>query len=462
MILFLGGQFANLVQKAKRSAQYARAAWNGKIRAGGRRRREADHGRAMELARRNVQTFINRSRKSEIASRENDPGWATGAREEEHPSRVLREFSDRGDGVGTYFKRMLELDPMLDALWTTRNDQVLDLPVTVEPRDETPQSREAAAICEKSLETIENLHDYFSHQMMADYYGVTFAEPVYVNGPLAGRQNVTYPVYVHQRPMQRFAFVNGEARVRTRSSEFKKIPWGRMFIHRAGDTDSPWGAGKADCQHVLWGTKQEVMMAWATAVDRHWLPPLKAKIRDDEDIAYAEALLDAFAEGASGLIETEEVQVDVMDHRGTQAPFGGLIRNLDVTLALSTLGAGDVVGLSQEHGSFARAEVGMQVVGGRRGRLANALARHIECTLFKVLTAVNVGPDVPVPRLNIRTFSDDEILKQIQILEKWVEMNREAEEKLEIGSDLVRRIFGYPDVHFTDTPWNYARPEAQP
>lgn len=346
-------------------------------------------------------------------------------REDEHPSRIVREKSEASDRLGEIYDRMLATDLDLAGFHRKRRDAVLALPRLIVPDDASPRAREIADFCQSAIAMIPAFANNLAHQLDARAKGIAFEELLWerlTRGPLAG---AWVPVEMIDRPMWRFAYVGGALHIRRpRGADPLAAPPGKFLIMRHGTKDSPWGQALLDEVYWAWWLKKNGLKFFAVFLDKWAQPTAVGKYRHRSGGAEAEkanahdqtqllAAIEAM-QTEYGIVIPEGMAVELLEAtRSGSASYENFIALLTRSQALAFLGEVDTSGAGKTTGSYARAKVSNEVRMEKVELDARELAAHLRDNLLRLLVAVNFGLDAPVPRVLIDTMAaGDRALRQ--------------------------------------------------
>ena len=338
-------------------------------------------------------------------------------REDEHPSKIVREKSEATDRLGEIYDRMLGSDLDLAGFHRKRKDAVLALPRLIVPIDSSPEAKATADFCHEALSLIPNFAANLSHQLDSKAKGIAFEELTWERlprGPLAG---AWVPVEMTDRPMWRFLFRDGVLYVRRpKGAEPIAAPHGKFLVMRHATKDSPWGAALLDEVYWAWWLKKNGLKFFAVFLDKWAQPTAVGKYRhrsggtDAEKMNAADQtqLLGAIEAMQSeyGIVIPEGMAVELLEAtRSGSASYESFIGLLTRSQALAFLGEVDTSGAAKGPGSFAKAQVSNEVRLEKVELDARELAAHLRDNLLRPLVAVNFGPEAPVPRVLIDTMA---------------------------------------------------------
>ena len=338
-------------------------------------------------------------------------------REDEHPSKIVREKSEATDRLGEIYDRMLGSDLDLAGFHRKRKDAVLALPRLIVPIDSSPEAKATADFCHEALSLIPNFAANLSHQLDSKAKGIAFEELTWERlprGPLAG---AWVPVEMTDRPMWRFLFRDGVLYVRRpKGAEPIAAPHGKFLVMRHATKDSPWGAALLDEVYWAWWLKKNGLKFFAVFLDKWAQPTAIGKYRhrtggtDAEKMNAADQnqLLGAIEAMQSeyGIVIPEGMAVELLEAtRSGSASYESFIGLLTRSQALAFLGEVDTSGAAKGPGSFAKAQVSNEVRLEKVELDARELAAHLRDNLLRPLVAVNFGPEAPVPRVLIDTMA---------------------------------------------------------
>ena len=338
-------------------------------------------------------------------------------REDEHPSKIVREKSEATDRLGEIYDRMLGSDLDLAGFHRKRKDAVLALPRLIVPTDASPEAKDTADFCHQALTLVPSFAVNLSHQLDAIAKGIAFEEMFWERlsrGRLAG---AWVPVNLIDRPMWRFLFRDGVLHVRRpKSAEPVAAPAGKFLVMRHATKDSPWGAALLDEVYWAWWLKKNGLKFFAVFLDKWAQPTAIGKYRhrsggtDAEKMNAADQtqLLGAIEAMQSeyGIVIPEGMAVELLEAtRSGSASYESFIGLLTRSQALAFLGEVDTSGAAKGPGSFAKAQVSNEVRLEKVELDARELAAHLRDNLLRPLVAVNFGPEAPVPRVLIDTMA---------------------------------------------------------
>ncbi|MEL7059998.1 MAG: DUF935 family protein [Acidobacteriota bacterium] len=367
--------------------------------------------------------------RDEMAGRaQTEAGYRWGlATEDEHPSEILRTRSRPGDRLGELWSRVLTKDTACQGLFRKLFDHVLALDHTIAPPVDTPLGRAAADLCRRALDAIPDLEINLGHQLWAMYSGIAFDETMWHSpsrGPLASRW---VPRDIVDRPMHRFAIVDGELRVRQALEQLVAPPPHKFIVSRVGSKDLGWPVGLADTLYWPAFLKLQGRAAWALLVDR-WSDPMATvtypvgKGRDASSYTQQQQelaldVLHQLAGDSTGAAIPEGLALSLLESaRSGSASYQEFMVHFTREQALTILGEIQTSGLKSAHGSYASDQVMYSLLLARVKLCARGLSRTIESQLLAPIVAMNLGRAAPVPRYRIAITDAEDRQMQMQAL----------------------------------------------
>ncbi|MEM1205107.1 MAG: DUF935 family protein [Acidobacteriota bacterium] len=386
-----------------------------------------------------------------------------------HPSPILRSKSADGDhGVGDLYRRMLVEDPDLESFAERREDAVLGLPRRVEPPpDETSEAaEEAARLCEYLVGSenqrplISGLETALRYILRAKSLGVTHLEALWDDAAGPAGASWWLPVALIEKPMSAFAYRRAEsgdgqrrgpAQLHYRRGFGKDplpAPPGKFIAARRGSTATPWGKALLDALYWPSFMKTKGAQWYAVHLDKFGSPTVaamferasgadKERVNEERQAAgleLAKAVQHDFAISLPADIELKFIEAV----RGGNATYQLFMDWWVKAQARAYFGEAATGGLRREVGSYASDEVNLQIALDKIQGDAEHLAQVIEAQLFRPVVELNLGPDVPVPRLIVDTSeAEDRALRQEGVA-------RALADGVEVPLDYYRRVHQIP------------------
>ncbi len=341
--------------------------------------------------------------------------WNTSTfREDPHPSEILRTRSEHKHRIGELYDRMIEKDTDLAGILGKREDAVLALPRFIEPADSTPEADEAARLCQYALSLVPNLNDNLRHQLASLGRGIAVEELVWEQLPRGPYKGAWVPVDLIDRPMWRFAFVDGKLHVRRPTGKPVAAPPGKFLVWSRGTKDTAWGKPLLDQAYWYWFIKHHGWKWFAVHVEKWASPTIVVRY----DVAKQE-----LAKGSSGqhgvsrenqakaLEVAKAIQVEMaaalpkgIDLDTFEAKRSGndayqtFISLCTRAMALLFLGEVNTSGLRPGVGAYASEQVSNEIRKEKVVLDAHDGGAHLKDHLLRPITEINFGPDAPVPR----------------------------------------------------------------
>ena len=354
--------------------------------------------------------------------------------EDPHPSRILRTRSEIGQRLGELYVVMREQNTTLGGLLRKRFEAVIDLPRRVEPADSSPPAIAAADLCQRVLAGIPQFAVVLKSLLYGRADGVAFAEVIWERlsrGPLA---RAWAPVALIDRPMWRFAFRDRVLHVRQGGKEPIVAPAGKFIRFTSGTLDHPWGKPLLDEIYWYWFISKHAMKFWSVHVEK-WAQPTAVGTypwrgttegsvapahKTSEDLqARLLRVLDAIQKEMSVAIP-EGTKIELLEAtRSGNESYGTLLGALDRGMALLILGEVGTSGMRPGTGAFASDQVGFKITREKVGIDAHDLsASTIRDQLLRPIVELNLGLDVPIPRLVIDTVETEDRGQRMEGVEK--------------------------------------------
>lgn len=339
--------------------------------------------------------------------------WLDG--EEPHPSRILADHSDPSHRVGELYKVMRRDDSVLAGLLDKRTKAVLGLPRWILPGDSSPLALEIAQFCRAALARVPKLHTNLEHQLTGILDGVAIDELVWQRADVAGRVGAWVPRDILDRPMWRFAFVNGRLHIRLADGKLEPAPVGRFLVNTCGSKDTRWGEALLDSCYWHWWLKLKGWKYYAVAIEKWSQPNIVGKYPRAPGSGDTAATANAERQGEvlaivddvladTGVAIPEDVVLELLEAKGNAAQsYEQFIALCDRANAVRILGEVDTSGLGKGPGSYAKARVANEVRYETIVADAHELATHLTDNLLRPLVAFNFGPQAPMPRWWIDT-----------------------------------------------------------
>ena len=347
--------------------------------------------------------------------------WA----EDQHPSRILLERSEDKHRLGELYDRMLERDSDLAAFVDKRLDAALTLPRRIVPDGSTPEALKAAELCKAALGEIPNLSSFYRHQLMATFKGVAHDELIWKRqrrGPLKG---YLVPVDARDRPMWRFAYRQRQLHVRRAAAEPVPAHPAKVVAWTRGTKDSGWGDPLLDKVYWYHYIKLHAWKYFAVAVEKWAQPTVKGQYPHDPGTsdtakktneARQAALLEVLEsiQSEQAIVFPEDLKVDLIEAtRSGTISYEQFIALCTRGEAVLILGEVDTSGMAKGPGSFAKSVISNEVRIEKVRLDAHDLSAHIRDNLLKLIVRINLGPDVPIPYLEIDVMeAEDRELRQ--------------------------------------------------
>lgn len=319
----------------------------------------------------------------------------------------MRNKSEPGDRIGELYDRMLDDDSALGGLDEKRVKAVTGLPWAILPSEETTDAQEIADTCAEMLDAVTGLGTNLAHQLGAVPRGCAIEENIWHpqasrRGRLTGKW---IPAEIIDRPLHRFAFKDGELRVRQKDGTLKAYPAGRFIVGTYGTKDIRWG--KPLCDRVYWPFYMTIHFVKYAGVagEKFGQPTVLVKYKRNltDEKLNQEEIEKALAAGRDFQTEyaiaiPEDIELELKEAaRSGLFTYGEMLQLLDRWKALVWLGEIDTSGMSPGPGSFARNRVSNEVRYETIVADATWLAELLTDQLLRPFVWANYGVEAPMP-----------------------------------------------------------------
>ncbi len=385
-------------------------------------------------------------------------------REDPHPSKILQFHSPGAYRLGELYDDM-ETDGRLYAEMLRRASTAVALRQYLEPGRGSKGSKaeQAAELCRSVLPTADDkaatcLSEVQQVQIQQlierTGRGISFTEIMWhqvEHGPLAG---YWLPCGLKNRPMSRFAFLQGRLHLRRPGvglHGLQPAPDFKFLMLRHGSTDSPWGVGLYGKLHRPWFLRKEVLKYWARDIEAFASPPVGVEVSGEESRRSAtpgKATLSltqkALAVGralVSSKVFTfpKSFRPELFERKrgGDSAGFASFLGEMAKVFALLISGQIALSGLRGSVGSYAADETHAKVEKTRSVLDAKDLAALYQ-TLCNWITWLNFGYRVEPPTFRVHVEDLDDRRVQFEALQLAEQFGLATSEKT------ARRVLSNP------------------
>jgi phage gp29-like protein len=352
---------------------------------------------------------------------------------------VLRRAS-QGDGYDFLLAAadIEEKDLHYASVLQTRKLAVAGLPLKITPADNSRQAKAAAALCEDVLSRLDlpalaiDLLDGVSKG-----YGV--GEMMWDT-----RGKLWMPTTVLHREPQWFSWdrdTGRDLRLVDGTPDGLVLPDYKFVLHtpkiRSG---IPLMGGLARSALWAWVFKSHAMRDWASFCELFGQPMRVGKYSpgaQKDDIAVLRRAVTEIGSDAAAVIPDSMV-IEFVESGSKSASadlYERLMVYMDKQVSKAVLGQ---TGTTDMGGSFAQSKVHEEVRGDLLQADARALASTIRRDVFRAVVALNLGPDVPLPKFELVVEEPDDMTALADQLQKLVPLG------LDVEQDWVREKWGIP------------------